>query len=231
MRKNIGNILWGLIFIFIGIGLIGNIFQLWDYSLFFKGWWTLFIIVPAFLSMIQNGIKMSNAIILGIGILLLLDQRDIIKNGLIYKAAALAVLILIGLAILSKAIFKKPVQSSSAFAGKTVINSEDNPNYFAIFSGNTVKNNSANFVGGNATSLFGGNEIDLSDVVLNNDVVFSVTSIFGGSEIRAPKNARIEMQGLPIFGGNENTAVSSADPLAHKITFHCTSIFGGTEIK
>ncbi len=231
MRRNISNILWGFIFIGVGVGLIGNIFKLWDYTVFFHGWWTLFIILPALVSMIQSGIRVGNMVVLGVGILLLLDQQNVIRDGLVYKFAAPGVLIIIGLAILSKVIFKKTASSGTSYVNGATVNSEDNPNYFAIFSGNTIKNNSINFKGGNATALFGGNEIDLSDVVLSGDVDFSVSSIFGGSEIRAPKNARIEMQGLPIFGGNENTAVSSADPQAHKITFHCTSIFGGTEIK
>ena len=231
MRKNLSNILWGLLFIGVGVGLIGNIFKIWDYTVFFAGWWTLFIILPALVSIIQSGARTGNLIALAVGVLLLLDQQNVIPDRLLYKFAVPGVLIIIGLVILSKVAFKRPASSgTSGFSGASV-NTEDNPNYFAIFSGNTVKNNSTDLKGGNVTALFGGNEIDLSDAVLNKDIDFSVTSIFGGSEIRAPKCARVEMQGLPIFGGNDNTAVSSADPQAHKITFHCTSIFGGTEIK
>lgn len=231
MRRNLSNILWGLLFIFVGVGLIGNIFDLWDYKIFFTGWWTLFLIIPAFVSMVQTGIKIGNSIVMGIGILLLLDQQNVIKDGLVYQFAAPAVLIIIGLAILSKAIIKKPVKTNSVFTGKAVTSSEDFPSYLAVFSGNTVKNNSINFQGGNATAIFGGNEIDLSDVILSKDVEFNVTTIFAGTEIIAPKNARVELHGFPIFGGNENTAISSADPQAFKIVFQCTSIFGGSEIK
>jgi hypothetical protein len=246
MRRNISNILWGLLFIGVGVGLIGNIFKLWDYNVFFDGWWTLFLIVPALVSMIQSGIKIGNVIVLGIGVLLLLDQQKIIPEDLVLKFAAPAVLIIICIAILSKVFFKKspanPSQTTADEAGtggasgggsgkSGIVNSEDNPNYLAVFSGNTVKNNSANFQGVNSTALFGGNEIDLSDVVLARDVDFNIISIFGGTEIKAPKKARVEITGFPIFGGNENTAVSSMDPGAFKITFHCTSIFGGTDIK
>jgi len=232
MRKNLSNVLWGLIFIGIGIGLIGNIFDLWNYEVFFDGWWTLFLIIPAIISMVQSGVKIGNSVVLCVGVLLLLDQQKIIPNDLVFKAAAPAILILIGIIILSKALVNKPnVTTPTKVSPSSAINSEDQPNYLAIFSGNTVKNNSKNFLGGTSTALFGGNEIDLSDVVLAGDVDFTVTSIFGGTDIKAPKNARIELRGVPIFGGNENTSVSSADPSAHKIIFHCTSIFGGTEIK
>ena len=231
MRRNIGNIVWGVILIIIGVGLIGEVFDLWNYSVFFKGWWTLFIILPALASMIQNGIRTGNSIAMGIGVLLLLSAQNIIPDGLLFKIAVPAVLIIIGLSILSKAIFKNSSHKATIFANNATVNSEDNPSYLAIFSGNTIKNNSTNFQGGSATALFGSNEIDLSDAVLKGDVEFSVLTIFGGSEVAAPKSAHIEIQGFPILGSNENSAVSSADPAAHKIVFRCTSIFGGTEIK
>ena len=231
MRKNISDVLWGLIFIFVGIGLVGNILDFWDYTVFFDGWWTLFLIVPALVSMVQSGIKVGNSIVLGLGVLLLLDQQNVIQEGLVFKFAAPVILIVIGIAIISKAVIRYPAPSPEITGGKSVVNTEDYPNYVAIFSGNTAKNNSLNFQGGNATSIFGGNELDFSDVVLAKDVDFTVTSIFGGTEIKAPKSARIELRGHPFFGGNDNTAVSSTDPNAFKIIFHCTTFFGGTEIK
>lgn len=68
MRKNVANILWGLFFIGIGVGLIGNVLGFWDFSVFFKGWWTLFIIIPALVSMVQSGIRLGNLIVLAIEI-------------------------------------------------------------------------------------------------------------------------------------------------------------------
>lgn len=227
MRRNIGNILWGLLFIAVGIGLIGNIFEIWDYNIFFDGWWTLFLILPALISMFQGGIKASNLIMLAIGGILLLDRQQIIPEGMVFRFAAPVILIIIGLNIISKVFYKD--------SGKTILSSkksssEDNPDYIAIFSGNDVKNSSRNLTGGSATAIFGGNDIDLSEVKLAGDVKFTVTSIFGGNDIKAPKDARVEMNGIPILGGNENSAVSSDSPDAHTITFVCTSIFGGTDI-
>ena len=165
---------------------------------------------------------------LAIGGILLLDRQDIIPDGMLFKFAAPVVLIIIGLTIISKIFWKN---SDRGLMSKSVIKSDDNPDYVAVFSGNSVKNVSTDFQGGSATAVFGGNEIDLSDVVINRDVTFTVTSIFGGNDITAPKNARVEMSGVPIFGGNDNKAVSSQSPDAHTITFVCTSIFGGTDIK
>ena len=48
MKKTLTNFLWGLFFIIIGIGFLGEALNLWNFELFFPGWWTLFIIIPCF---------------------------------------------------------------------------------------------------------------------------------------------------------------------------------------
>ncbi len=55
MRNKISNVLFGLAFVIAGIGFAGNAFDLWDFSLFFDGWWTLFIIVPCLVALFRNG--------------------------------------------------------------------------------------------------------------------------------------------------------------------------------
>jgi hypothetical protein len=230
MRKNIVFVLWGLLFIGIGIGLIGNVIELWDYKIFFDGWWTLFLIIPALISLVQNGFKAFNLILLSVGVLFLLERQQIIPDGVIAKSIVPALFIVVGILILSK-IFKKNSSTGDHSFIKFNAGSESRPDYLAIFSGNKVKNISKALSGGSATAIFGGNEIDLSEALLSGDMTFTVTSIFGGNDIRAPLTAKVEMRGIPILGGNENNAQSCADPNAHTITFICTSIFGGTEIK
>ena len=226
MRKNISYVLWGLLFIGAAVGLIGNILEFWDFTVFFPGWWTVFLILPALIAMVQNGIRVPNTIVLCIGILFLLESQEIIPDKMLYKLLGPAILLVIGVLIIAKAFMKSDGGPRHASE-----NSEDRPDYFALFSGTNIRNNSVNFSGGSATAIFGGNEIDLSNVRLKGDCTFTVTSIFGGNDIVAPVNAKIEMRGVPIFGGNENKARSSDNPDAFKITFVCTSIFGGTEIK
>ncbi len=224
MRKNISNILWGLLFIGAAAGLAGNILGYWDFTVFFPGWWTVFLIVPALIAMVREGIRTGNAIVLVIGILFLLDAQEVIPDNMLYKFLGPAVLLVIGIAIIAKAFVKTGGKAYSD-------NSEDHPDYFALFSGTKVRNRSEHLTGGSAVAIFGGNEIDLSEAVLQEDIVFTVTSIFGANEIVAPLGAKVEMRGVPVFGGNENKARSSADPQAHRITFICTSVFGGSEIK
>ena len=69
MRNKFSNALWGLFFIVIGLGIAGNVLGIWDVEVFFDGWWTLFIIIPCFISMIQSGFGTGSTIGFIIGVL------------------------------------------------------------------------------------------------------------------------------------------------------------------
>ena len=83
IMKNLNKIIWGLLFIFIGIVVLLNSLGVMTINLFFDGWWTLFIIVPSVIGLINDDDKTGNIIGLIIGILLLLSARDILDWGLI----------------------------------------------------------------------------------------------------------------------------------------------------
>ena len=83
MRHSLGNALWGIFFIALGVGFGGQVMGYWHFSLFFNGWWTLVIIVPSIISIVQNGFRTGNCIVLAIGVLLLLGEQDFISGHLI----------------------------------------------------------------------------------------------------------------------------------------------------
>lgn len=66
--KKVEHILWGLVFIAAGLIIGGNSLGIIDVNLFFNGWWTLFIIVPCFISLLTEKEKTGNIIGLVIGI-------------------------------------------------------------------------------------------------------------------------------------------------------------------
>lgn len=95
MRKKLTNSLWGLFFIIVGVGFAGNVLFDWNFELFFPGWWTLLIIVPCFISMVQSGFGVGSTVGFIIGIMLLLSyyinfdfniMQLIIPAILIYRA-------------------------------------------------------------------------------------------------------------------------------------------------
>ena len=83
--KTTRNIIWGIVLVAVGVLLIGNKLDLFHFNLFFKGWWTLFIIIPAIIGLFTNNDKKGDFIALTIGVLLLLACRNIISFDMIWE--------------------------------------------------------------------------------------------------------------------------------------------------
>ncbi|MBU9742538.1 cell wall-active antibiotics response protein [Lachnospiraceae bacterium ASD3451] len=97
MRYRLSSILWGVAFIVAGIGFAGNVLGLWNFSLFFDGWWTLFIIVPCVISMIQNRPNAGNIIGVCVGIMLLLSAQNVFSSRVMWGMMFPVVLVVIGI--------------------------------------------------------------------------------------------------------------------------------------
>ena len=83
--KKISNLLWGLVFIIVGVIFGLNALEITDINILFDGWWTLFIIIPCFISLFSEEDKTGNLIGLVIGVCLLLGCQDILEFTLIWK--------------------------------------------------------------------------------------------------------------------------------------------------
>ena len=83
MKLSRTDLFWGIALIVIGIGFGGEALGLWNFEVFFNGWWTLFIIVPCLTKMFESGIKRSNTIGLTIGSLLLLSSWNVVPEELV----------------------------------------------------------------------------------------------------------------------------------------------------
>lgn len=108
MKKS--EILWGLIFIAIGVVLTLNALDITHISIFFEGWWTLIFIIPSIISMIERGIKFSNVFFLLLGIGFLVAEQGIISYCLLKKLIMSVTFILIGISIVGKSLFGNKIK-------------------------------------------------------------------------------------------------------------------------
>ena len=92
----------GFLLIFIGLILGLNAFGITNINLFFSGWWTLFIIIPSLVGLINDKEKTSSLIFLIIGVWLFLAERDLIEYELLIKLLLPVILISIGLLLVFK---------------------------------------------------------------------------------------------------------------------------------
>jgi len=207
--------LGGILTIALGIILIIHSLGIWDFNLFFKGWWTLFIIIPALFDLI-NKEYISGSITLGVGILLLLAAQKVIAWSMIWKIILPVALIIIGIGLIWRAFKTKKIDKDNA------------KRYLAIFSGvdERINNLTSDF---EVITVFGGIELDLRECKLNNDVIIDCTSIFGGIELYLPEHANLVLNGVPIFGGVDNHYPKD-NTAKHTIYLNYTAIFGGIDI-
>ena len=75
MSKHAKNIIWGLLLIAVGAGYLGELFELWKFTLFFPGWWSLFLILPACISQLKYGIQFMMLMVLSLGVYFLADAN------------------------------------------------------------------------------------------------------------------------------------------------------------
>lgn len=219
MKKdvNVTGIIWGLCLIIFGFVLMGNLLGLWSLTIFFKGWWTLLIIIPSLVGLILKDEKDSSLFFLILGLTLLLAARDIIDYNIVYKVMICAFIIILGCKILYKSMVEKERKV------------EIKKNYNAIFSEINEKI-TGKVEDTKLISVFGGITLDLSKAEIKKDIYVDMVCCFGMIDMIIPDNVNIEKSGFDTFGGLENRSVNSDE---NKVTIHInrTCVFGGIEIK
>lgn len=229
MRNKIADIILGIIFVTAGVLIAGNLLWGWNFTLFFNGWWTLFIIVPCFISFIKNGFNFGGLFGVGIGVIFFLACNDMfgIKWENFWQILVPFVLVMIGLSI----IFRGSINARHFQEQKSVTVDGEIPNYTAVFCGNGCKVQGERFNGATASAVFGGIELNLRDAIIDKDVIINCSVIFGGADIFLPPNVKAKVSTTPIFGGADNTFTGSTAEDAPTVFINATAIFGGVDIK
>ena len=225
--KTTRNIIWGIVLVAVGVLLIGNKLDLFHFNLFFKGWWTLFIIIPAIIGLFTNNDKKGDFIALTIGVLLLLACRNIISFDMIWELILPILIIVFGLSLIFKNSIDKEVNKSIDKLNKKLNKDEG---YAAIFSGQNIKVDEE-FKGTTINAVFGGLKLDLRNAIIKDDVVINATAVFGGIDIIAPENVKIKIKSSAIFGGAANKKEATAKDDAKTIYINATAVFGGVDVK
>ncbi len=226
--KKFGNVLWGIVLITLGIIIGLNAVGLTHINLFFRGWWTLFIIIPSFIELIKSENKIWSLIWFVIGIVLLLCAQGILSFSLIGKLIFPFILVMIGIHMIFRDAFHKKIADKI----KTLNNNKGNfEEYCATFGGQKVDLSGQEFKGANLDAVFGSVELDLSKAMIKQDQVINANAIFGGVEIKVPTGVNIKVKATPIFGGVDNKVKTEYNESLPTIYINGTAMFGGVEIK
>jgi predicted membrane protein len=108
--------------------------------------------------------------------------------------------------------------------------SEDYLKRVLIFSGINTTLKSQKFEGMDFVMIFGGGELDASNVKTKKENIdIDLVAIFGGLKLRIPKGWNVRSEGVGIIGGFNNNSDSATKPT---VTIHLkgVAIFGGVEV-
>ncbi|MBQ8473077.1 MAG: hypothetical protein IJ501_06205 [Bacilli bacterium] len=219
------NLIWGIVLVILGFIFGLNALEITNINLFFKGWWTLFIIVPCLIGLYNGKDITGNAIGVIIGLFLLLICQGIVDLTILFKLFIPIVLVVIGLTL----IFKDKLNDKLRKEIKS-INNKKIIEYYATFSGSDLDFSNKDFYGCELNAVFGGIKCDLRKSKIKDKSKITANAIFGGIDIYVPEDVVVKVVSTSIFGGvsKKNKEDNKGDKVLY---IECLSLFGGVDIK
>jgi len=224
--KKFGNLLWGIVLIAVGIIIAVNALGIAEINVFFKGWWTLFIIIPCGIGFVKGPTRMANFIGLVIGIALLLCAQGFITFSMIRKLTIPFILIIVGIGLIFRDVFDSKIKERIKTLSKSGLKE-----YGATFGGSKIDMTNEEFDGADLTAVFGGVELNLVNSIIKEEQVINSTAVFGGITIKMPENVNVKVKSTSIFGGVENKVKNTNVENTPTIYVNAFCMFGGVDIK
>jgi predicted membrane protein len=243
MKNSMSKAVWGVFFVLLGIALAGRALGVFNFNFYFPGWWTLFIIIPSAIGLVNRENRSASIFGLGIGILLMASAQGIIDWDIFPKL----IIALIFIAIGSSFLFRRDRSDrrenyNSKYSYDTEQEADTNQEYDANqeYNANQGYHSKQNSDGTNDdyfrstnhggynhyAGILSGRNIQLVDEEFKGA---DVTSILGNVQLDL-RNAILKddvvIETTCILGG-----VDIYVPINTKVVFNCTPILGGVENK
>ncbi len=216
-----GRLLIGAVLITLGLLFLLDQTGVLDAGRAIGDWWPLIFVAAGllYLSFSPRHVLVP-AVLIIIGLALLAGSLEFVPDW-VRTAFWPAVLVAIGLWV----IFGRGQGVPSATPG-------DRVNSIVAFFGRDIVNDSQQFRGGSILNMFGGTQIDLRNArPAPEGAAMDVLVGFGGVDIWVPEGWRVDVKGLPLFGGWSNKTRREALPIdAPLLSVEALVAFGGMEI-
>ena len=228
--KKFTQIIWGLAIIALGVIFAGNALGWFNIDLFFKGWWTLFIIIPSFIDIFTEDHKITSFVFLCAGVILLLAAQEVFGYDVAWKVILAIVLVIIGCSIIFKNLFHNKASKEIEKKIKKLGNDDKMDGQVAVFSGSDRAYKKEVFLGSNLVAVFGGIDLDLRNAIFEKDTVIKAVCVFGGIDITVPSDVEVKIKSGFAFGGISDDRKKLAKSSKHTIYMDAAGCFGGITI-
>lgn len=225
MKRN-NKIIWGSALVVCGI--IWLVCICLHINILFNGWWTLFIIVPCICALIGNNDKTGPAIGLGVGVLLLLAEQNVIDWDMFWKIGLAVLVIALGLGM----IFGNRRKATDIPTVKTLNRDGKNIRVVnATFGEQNLNFGGEVFEGADVNASFASVHLDLHGATINEDMEIHVDLKFSGLVIYAPSDLLVKVTAGSTFGGVDDKRRVVVTDHTHTLYISGSCVFSGIEIK
>ena len=179
-------------------------------------WWPVAIIGLGLAAMwSQRRVTFGPVVLTVIGMALLAGQLQWTDKDLFWPT----LLLLCGVALLAGLRHRKQPQLSR---GESMV----------VLGGAKAVDRSEHFRHADVSAVFGGSTLDLRNAHIDDQATVDAFALFGGVDVLVPKDWRIDLGGMPIFGGYEDkTAGDGTLPSdAPLLKVNATAVFGGVKV-
>jgi predicted membrane protein len=196
--------------------------------------WKMILIAVGFVMLIKHNFQKTSAyVLIAIGTVFILN--DFFPNIIETRFFWPILIIGIGISMIFKnsSASKKKATLVEPQEDLSEINSEDYVKSASLFSGITKKVVSKNFKGATISSIFGGNEINLSQADFTGEAVIDITCVFGGVTLIVPSQWKVKSDLTSVFGGiDDQRPIMVLESISEDklLVLKGACVFGGIEI-
>lgn len=232
--KKLAKLFLGFSIAAIGVLWILNVTGVIGFDIFFRGWWTLLIILPCTAHMIAHP-NWGSFSGIALGAVLLLQAQGYIDWSMFWKLCLAIIFIAFGLVLIFSRTGRPEWWNRHYENGEFSTISRDGKDVLKITSAFGEQNHrveAEEFDGADIEASFGSVRLDLRDAIFNEDVEIRVKASFAGVGIYVPKDINVDVRSNSAFGGvNNKTADHFRQQTAsHTIHLIAECSFAGVEV-
>ncbi len=232
--KKLSKLFLGFSVAAIGVLWILNVTGVIGFDIFFRGWWTLLVILPCTAHLIAHP-NWGSFSGIALGAVLLLQAQGYIDWSVFWKLCLAIIFIAFGLVLIFSRGCRPEWWNRHYANGEFSTISRDGKDVLKITSAFGEQNHrveAEEFDGADIEASFGSVRLDLRDAIFNDDVEIRVKASFAGVGIYVPKDVNVEVRSNSTFGGvNNKTADRFRQQTAsHTIHLIAECSFAGVEV-